>query len=234
MFSIFGVSKEKAEKAYNDGKNTGDFNSAIKLYEKLIAKDANDVESIVTLGNIYLSMDDNQGAINAFKQANAVKESGSHWNNLGRAYQQAKNYISAAEAYENAVQLNPDNIQAAYNKAVCLREMGNREDAFQLLLKIIKKNPDHANSHNDLAEHYENKKDLDKVVFHLEKAVQSDPCNIAGRLSLIRVLCEQGNYPESKPHIDIMTQHGYSFEVTDEDGQVSIMADDKLLYAGKA
>ncbi len=232
MFSIFSPSKEKAARAFTKGFESGDFGPALKIYKKLIKKTPNDYESLHNVGYIFLTLENSKSAIDYFVQANKINESSLHWNNLGRAYQQAKEYISAKEAYGNAMRLDMNDPQPWYNKTVCLREMGEVEESVSELTKMIKNHPMHSGANNDLALHYEDMGSVDKAIHHLEKAIANTPDYVPCRLNLVRILCEQGKYPESTKHLECLSEQGVYVEVSANNGDVKIAINGAIFFEG--
>ncbi len=219
--------------AFAKGFESGDFGPALKIYEKLIKKTPNDYESLHNVGYIFLTLEVSKSAIDYFVQANKIHESSLHWNNLGRAYQQAKEYISAKKAYSKAMQLDMSDPQPWYNKTVCLREMGEVEESVSELTKMIQKHPAHSGANNDLALHYEEMGSVDKAIHYLEKAVDNNPDYIPCRLNLIRILCEQGKYPESTNHLECLSEQGAHVEVLAKKGDVKISINGAIFFEGK-
>jgi len=164
MISLFGPSKEKANKAFNRGFETGDFEPALKLYKQLVEKDPDDYESLHNTGYIFLCLDRGEEAVEYFLKANKIHESPVHWNNIGRSYQKIKKFPEACEAYSKAMQLDNKNPQPRYNLTVCLREMGDIEKSFSELKILLQNHPDHAGANNDLALHYEEQGVVDKSI----------------------------------------------------------------------
>ena len=230
--AIFGPSKEKADSAFNKAFKTGDFTTALKLYQKLVEKDLNDYESLHNIGYILLTVKKGEDAIEYFIKANNIHESPIHWNNLGRAYQQIKKYSEAKDAYTKAVQLDMNDPMPWYNLTVCLREMGNMEESISELEKLLQTHPSHAGSNNDLALHYEEKGYVDKAIVQLEKALTYDPNYTPSRLNIIRILCEKGKYPDSTTHLEYLAKQGAQIEVSAKDGNVKIVINGSVFFEG--
>lgn len=233
MFSIFGPSKEKANKALNKAFETGDFGPALKLYQKLIEKDPNDYESLHDIGYIFLSLKQGTQAIEYFIKANKIHESSIHWNNLGRSYQQIGKFSEAKNAYTKAMQLDVNDPKPWYNLTVCLREMGEKEESISELKKLLQTHPYHAGSNNDIALYYEDHGLIDKAIAQLERALSYDPEYIPSRLNMARILCEKGNYPDSTEHLEYLAQQGAHIEVGAKDGQVKIEINGSIFFEGQ-
>ena len=59
--------------------------------------------------------------------------------NLGAAYRSAGEYTKAIEAYQRALQMDPDNISSHYNLGVCYVDIGDKNsalDEFKILLEL--------------------------------------------------------------------------------------------------
>jgi len=234
MFSLFKATREKAIKAMREGYRSGDFAAAVKLYQQLLADDPDDHQSCHDLGVIMLELRRSGEAIQYFERANRIHESGMCWNNLGRACQQAGDHRRAREAYERARSLDPDDPQPWYNLTVCLREMGDVDASFSELGRCAASHPGHPGTQNDLALPHERLGDRPAAYHALGVAVEAEPGYVPARLNLIRMLCDDGRFPEATEHLEQLAAMGAEVEVATQAGEVLIRINGDLFYRGAA
>lgn len=110
---------------------TRQLDKAVKLYEEIVLRDPNDDEAYVILGHTYLMMEEYEKAENAFQNAihldadnvneiipfyqNMIlqnPEDEDAYNNLGYAYLILGDEAKARDAFENALDINPQSRRA--------------------------------------------------------------------------------------------------------------------------
>ena len=141
---------------------------------------------------------DRRIASNAFAQAREA-ERGSRWADAMQSYRQAtesdpawfeaqynygvmayrlRNYSQALAAYEMALAIQPDSVDARYNFALALKAGGYVTDAVNELNKILDTNPDEARAHLALGNIYAQQMfDAADARQHYLKVLQLDPRN---------------------------------------------------------
>ncbi len=141
---------------------------------------------------------DRRIASNAFAQAREA-ERGSRWADAMQSYRQAtesdpawfeaqynygvmayrlRNYSQALAAYEMALAIQPNSMDARYNFALALKAAGYVTDAVNELNKILESNPDEARAHLALGNIYAQQMfDAADARQHYLKVLQLDPRN---------------------------------------------------------
>lgn len=219
---FFGVTKEKANKKLQRAFTTGDFSDAIAAFRKLIAKTPDDHELYNNLGTACLESGLLDESIQAFSAANELCPASMHYNNLGRALLQRKDFSSARAAFEKARQLDAKDPKPWYNLTVLLREQGRAEDSFRELKNFLRVHTTHANGLNDLACHHLDRGQTGDAIRCFAEALDHDPALWTARLNLIRQLCDASRFPEAKPHLEMLAQQGMNVRVHAENGNVAI------------
>ncbi|HMS68105.1 MAG TPA: tetratricopeptide repeat protein, partial [Saprospiraceae bacterium] len=123
LSSYYKVNKKKASDDWStlflkgsDYANKGDFENAIKAYEKAITLNPDDASAYYNLGNSYANKGDFENAIKAYEKAITLNpDNASAYYNLGISYGNKDDFENAIKAYEKAITLNPDDASAYYN-----------------------------------------------------------------------------------------------------------------------
>ena len=100
----------------------------------------NDLDILFYTGELLIRFKKYERAIEHLERLTQLKEDDVHaWFYLGVCYTQLKKYKKAIDIYENKVLvLDPENIEALTNLAYVLGEIGNKDKALEILLKIEK------------------------------------------------------------------------------------------------
>ncbi len=126
-------------------------------------------------------------------------------NNLGQIVEQKfKNYEKAKELYERAIEANPNFDIPRINLGVLLKHQFNdNEGSKEQYLKVLEFDPNNAKANNNISNFYKTvdptEEDLQKVEFHLLKAIESNPfyiealLNYGNFLKVYRKEIEKGN-----------------------------------------
>lgn len=114
-------------------------------------------------------------------------------NNYGQVVEHySKNYKEAKRLYERAIKSNPHSEIARLNLGVLLRHhFNNPQGAKKQYLKVLEFNPDSYKAHNNISNIYKvvnpDEEQLQKIEFHLKKAIEINP-------EYIEALINYGNF----------------------------------------
>ncbi len=72
------------------------------------------------------------------------------WYNLGRFYADHGNYTGAIAAFDRAISIDPNFIEALNSKAYVLRDIGNYSQAIEVFNNVIEKDPEHKWAWNNI------------------------------------------------------------------------------------
>ncbi len=127
------------------------------------------------------------------------------WYQLGSAYQQSKDFETAAAKYETALQLNDDMYFVHTNIGICLYETGNSQAALPHLEKAMSQYDKAKEAYLYLGKIYIDYKDYASALHHLQKALDIDPGYTDAKAMLLRsynefgnALVEYGSYKEAE------------------------------------
>lgn len=99
------------------------------------------------------------------------------WMMLGRLYKIAQNSVDAKLAYEKALKLDPENVDALSGLALVLADVGDTARAAELLKKVADKSPN-LRTLTALAQAYEQMRDFGMASETLRKALELQPENV--------------------------------------------------------
>ena len=96
-------------------------------------------------------------------------------NVLGAALQELGQFEEAVQAFDRAIQLNPDNAEAHSNRGVALQRQGRLEEAVQSIDRAIQLNPDYAEAYSNRGVALQELGQLNEAVVCYERAIQLKP-----------------------------------------------------------
>lgn len=154
---------------------TGNFPLAAGLYAEVLEKSPANARAANNLGNVMLAMGHPAEARACFAQALAT-DSGmiEALYNLARLDQLSGRLKEAAEGYA-AVLRSVRLEQAAYNRAIVLRDMGCIDEAVEAYTDLVSWAPDHANGWNNLGKARREQGEIALAVAAFERAVRCAP-----------------------------------------------------------
>ena len=97
----------------------------------------------------------------------------------GRVHRSRREYDWAIEDYNIVIDMNPDNVEAYYNRGVTYHHKGDYDRAIEDYTKTIQLKPDYANAYYNRGLSYDNKGASDRAIEDFTKVIQLDP-NDAG------------------------------------------------------
>lgn len=124
----------------------GDYQKAQDFCAQVLGADPENVYAQVLTGNIAFNRGSIEEAISAYEAATKAGH-GSPWqkaeayNRLGRIYAEQNKPEQALSSYEQAISLNPSQLDAYSNKGVVLAGMGKTDEAIGAYQRALKANP---------------------------------------------------------------------------------------------
>ena len=179
------IARQRAAIAANPDCGTSHYNLAIALMGKQQYQEAKNelhqaidcspglAEAYVQLGAICLRDGDLDGCLAYNQQAVKARPGFSEgWGNIGFVHLQKGNLDEAIKALKRATAFNFRFVQALTTLGNAYLMKGMVDESIESNLKALKVAPDFPIAHNNLAIAYLEKKDLEKAVFHCDKATQ--------------------------------------------------------------
>jgi tetratricopeptide (TPR) repeat protein len=154
---------------------TGDIEKSLSIYTRILAENPSDVETLLAIGQVCLSIDKFEDAAVFFNKVLDLEP----WND------------TAWKALKSIPQSNPKPLADMTNSLGSLTQRvkdsltsGNQEEAIDLLNRIISLFPDHAPAYNDLGVIHFRQGHKTKSLFYYQKAAQMEPDNPAFQKNL--------------------------------------------------
>ncbi|MBU0682354.1 MAG: tetratricopeptide repeat protein [Proteobacteria bacterium] len=98
-----------------------DTGEAIRVLEQVVAKEPQNYEAWVRLGNNYYDTDQSEKAIIAYDKALAIHNgSADVWTDLGIMYRRTGQFDKAIESFNEGAKRQPGHIQSRFNKGIVL------------------------------------------------------------------------------------------------------------------
>ena len=128
--------------------DAGDFRSAESIYKKILKKEPHDLDANYLLGTIYAEQHNHIEAKKYLTKASEINPSSAQvWNNLGNVYRQLGLLSHAIDCYRRALNFQWDLVQAHYNLAVSLKQLGEPEEALRHFEIVLQLNPGFMEAH---------------------------------------------------------------------------------------
>ncbi len=166
--------------------------SAEKSYKAIIAKDADNDEALTGLAAIYSDRGETKQAIEMLKHAGDTNPSPRTMVMLATLYEQTNDFAAAADAWQQVLQVAPDNDQWKRALAKDLLFSDRTEEARKMYESIAAENPHDAQVQLRLSEIYIQKRDFLKAQSALNIAKREDGDNLEVKYNEVILLDAQG------------------------------------------
>jgi tetratricopeptide (TPR) repeat protein len=125
------------------------------IWVEKLSQNSQDAVAHTNLGVVLQQQGDFDGAINEYRIAEAltVDDLAARLNirlNMGTLYQSKKDYITAINAYDSILQMDPEHTKARFYKGQSLKESGDLDGAAKEFQYLINKNPNNATAKEEL------------------------------------------------------------------------------------
>jgi tetratricopeptide (TPR) repeat protein len=173
----------------------GDFERAIKDYNKAIELNPEDADAYINRGNAYSGLTQYERALEDY---NTVIELNPDYvdayNNRGNAYAEKGNFERAIEDFDKAIELNPVYVSTYNNRGIAYAEKGERERAIEDFDKAIELNPVYALAYFNRGLVYGRSNYYEKEQEDYKKALELEPNYILAMSALSESYIITKNY----------------------------------------
>ncbi|MCP4211880.1 MAG: tetratricopeptide repeat protein [Halieaceae bacterium] len=171
---------------------SGDWQKATRLYQKILTIEADHVTALINLGTLAYRQGDLVRATEYFQRANTHAPESFHvQNNLAISLHALGQLPEAISHYQQASQIQPGNAQVHADLGRAHYENGDYGRAKACYQKSLQINPNLAEAHNNLGVIYKFEQDGATALKHYRQAVEIQPENYVARRNTAIILEEQ-------------------------------------------
>ncbi|GLR18636.1 tetratricopeptide repeat protein [Portibacter lacus] len=156
------------------------YDASFFTVQKIMNQDKQNAEAFFMLGMIYRAQGDKDRAINSFQSAVELDpEIIDAWVILGDLFAE-KDFKIAGRYYDNAIRLDPENLQAYHAKAFYLQNSNRTSEAIKIYKEINQRDPQYTDAYLNTGILYLDQDSLPQAFEHFDILVKIDPQNYLG------------------------------------------------------
>ncbi len=156
------------------------YDASFFTVQKIMNQDKQNAEGFFMLGMIYRAQDDKERAINSFQSAVELDpEIVDAWVILGDLFAD-KDFKIAERYYDNAIRLDPENLQSYHAKAFYLQNSNRIPEAIALYKEINKRDPQYTDAYLNTGILYLDQDSIAQALEHFDILVKIEPQNYLG------------------------------------------------------
>jgi len=179
----------------------GHLNSAVGLYQQVLAQEQHNPEALNLLGVLHLQRGENARAAEAIGLAVTFRPDAPNYHvNLAEAYRRQGQFERAATSCRLALQLSPDHPEALSNLGLALQGLGRPAEAAEQFHRALLLRPDFTAAHSNLGMVLRELGQREEALRHFRRAVELSPENALARSNLGQCLLDSGRIEEALPH----------------------------------
>lgn len=170
---------------------------AEKILRKLLQREPDNGQALEQLSQLLTDEGRNQEAVDLLSQAAAESPSPDIYDLLGGAYTQEKDWPKAEQAYEQAVQQDPDEPSHRRGLAEALIEQNKYQQALDQYKKLSELEPGTAENYVRMAELYRRLGQFDQAKTSILRAKQLQPGNLQVLYNEALLYEDEGQYDQA-------------------------------------
>lgn len=175
-----------------------DCEKALPYFEKAVESDGNYAEAWAQAGFCNEKMGRHNEALEASKKAVSLRPSAESYFNIGLAHYYLKQYRESAEAYRQAIKLDPYNsADAYYALGLVYRDWGKADDEIQAYKQAIRLRPDYTSAYERLGNRYVKSKKYNEAIEIFRQLTSLKPGDATAPNSLGEAYVESGKLNEA-------------------------------------
>jgi tetratricopeptide (TPR) repeat protein len=183
----------------------GDTDAALATYLELVSLAPGNAQAYEALGNLYIQQEDYEQALTYLNRG--VRASSSNKDDLyasiASLYLLQENLPAARSAASQALALNSSNAQAQHQMGYILYQEGNREEAFEYLLRAVRLDPDLVAAHALLGGLLLEREQYLQAVLSYRRVVEARPDDPAAFYNLGLALWGQGLQAQAVSNVEL-------------------------------
>ena len=121
------------------------------------------------------------------------------------------NYAGAAQKFEQAVAISPDQEDLHYNLAIALAKLGKTQDAKKHYEEALRIFPDYPEAHNNLGNLLMNENKLEEAINRFREAIKNMPENASFHNNLGTAFGRQGKVTEAMSEFEEAIKHSPTY-----------------------
>lgn len=191
-------------------KNLGNFNQAIQLFETTLATKPEDTNALVNLGNVYHAIGLYEQASTYYREAQQLTQSADISFNLGLSLQQLAKPAESMIAFKHAIELEPAHLDARYQLAETLSELGDFNAAEKILDSIISDEPGYVHAWYAKSQYsrFSNKgSEVEKKLLALSKQKHAPENTSLVHFGLAKIYDDTQRHDEAFEHFSLANKH---------------------------
>ncbi|MFZ0591043.1 MAG: tetratricopeptide repeat protein [Bryobacteraceae bacterium] len=170
---------------------------AENAFQKALDQDPDNEDAISGLAMIYADGGDPKRASALFEKLTKKSPNPRAFAMLAASYEQMHDYALAANAYRQALQLDPSRVEIKDRLAQDLALSDQLDDALKLYQEIVASNPQDPEPYLRMSQIYRQQKKFDLAQQAGDKAKALDPDNLDVRYNQVLLLEMEGKVPEA-------------------------------------
>jgi len=190
---------------------------AEKDFKKVLDQDASNEEAMAGLAMVYSDVGDTKNAIEMLRMVASKHPSPRTLAELATFYSKSRDYGSAVEAWQQALQMDPENTNIKHALAEDLLKADRTAEALKLYQELAAADPRDVQNQLRLAEIYRERGDFAKAHAALSKARELDSQSLELRYEEVNILEAEGKTDAAVAALRAMLNDTVSKNYTEEE-----------------
>ena len=201
---------------------------AEKDYKKVLDQDSGNEEALTGLAMVYSEVGDTKNAIEMLRQVTGKDPNPRTLSALASFYDQTRDFASAADAWKQALQMDPENSRIKRALAQDVFFTDHLDEALKLYNEIAVADPHDVQTELRLSEIYRQKGDLTKARAALNKAKDLDKDGLEARFEETYFFEAEGKPDEAIASLRAMLNDSAKKNYTESEKNTRIMLLERL------
>jgi len=176
----------------------GEYDKAIKEYEKMIKGSPEYVNAYISLGGLYTKTGNYDKAIERYSKALELDPMREEINmEIGKLYYYTEKYQEAIQEFQEVIELNPGDLMAHYYLALTFDNKREYQKAIKEYRRVITMDPTFEKAYSNLGLLYSGLKEYDKALLQYREAIKIDPNFYEARNNLGNLYYAQNKFDKA-------------------------------------